>query len=259
MKADSPLPAALIFDMDGVLVDSNPFHLQKWAALLNEHHIPFNPEELPKQVLGPRNDETLTYFFGPNTASEVRRRLSEKLEAKFRRVFKPHAKPLPGLRRLILECNRAAILMAVASSAMRKNVEFVVDALGFRPYFRYMISGDEITHNKPEPEIYLKVAGKLGIDPSKCVAFEDSFVGIEAAKRAGMRCVAVGSTFPLEELRQKTRADLVVPGFEQLSLEDLRRLFVGEQPTVEGRRSENPVLRKKSVRRVLPIGNPIEN
>jgi beta-phosphoglucomutase-like phosphatase (HAD superfamily) len=119
--------------------------------------------------------------------------------------------------------------MAVASSAMAKNVEFVVDALGFRPYFRCLVSGDEVTHPKPDPEIYLRTARKLGVEPTGCVAFEDSFVGVEAAKRAGMRCVAIASTFPAAELQQQTQADLIVPGFEGLTLGALRGLFGGNR------------------------------
>jgi len=115
--------------------------------------------------------------------------------------------------------------MAVASSAMTKNVEFVVDALGFRPYFRALVTGDEVLHAKPDPEIYLKAAAKLGREPMLSVAFEDSFVGIEAAKRAGMKCVGIASTFPAEELRRQTSADLVVASFEELDLERLGRLF----------------------------------
>jgi beta-phosphoglucomutase-like phosphatase (HAD superfamily) len=117
--------------------------------------------------------------------------------------------------------------MAVASSAMAENVEFVVDALGFRPYFRCLVSGDEVAHPKPDPEIYLRTARKLGVEPAGCVAFEDSFVGIEAAKRAGMRCVAIASTFPAAELRQQTQADFIVPGFEGLTLPALQGLFSG--------------------------------
>jgi len=214
------LPAALIFDMDGVLVDSNPFHLRKWVSLLNEHGIPFDSEELPKQVVGHRNDGLLQHFFGPDLTAAERQALIEELEEKFRMAFKPHAQPLPGLRELIAQASEAGIAMAVASSAMRKNVEFVVDAVGLRPYFRCLLNGDEVTHAKPDPEIYLKAAEKLGFDPGQCVAFEDSFVGIEAAKNAGMKCVAIGSSFPLEDLR-RTRADRVVRSFLELDLEGL--------------------------------------
>ncbi|PYV00118.1 MAG: haloacid dehalogenase [Acidobacteria bacterium] len=201
------MPAALIFDMDGVLVDSNPFHLRKWIDLLNEHGIPYDPKELPSQILGHRNDTAFRRFFGPDITREESRRLSEELEATFR------------------ESHRAGIPMAVASSAMTKNVEFIVDALGFRPYFRYLVTGDEVSRPKPDPEIYLKAARKLDCEPAASVAFEDSFVGIEAAKRAGMKCVAIASTFPFEELEKQTRADLTVTGFEEVDLERLGLLF----------------------------------
>jgi len=225
MKGNS-LPAGLIFDMDGVLVDSNPFHLQKWVALLDAHRIPYNPAELPKYVLGHRNDTAFRFFFGPQISEQEMQELSEELEEWFRRAFRPHAKPVPGLSALVEECHRAGIPMAVASSAMSKNVEFVVDALGFRKYFRSLLTGDEVTHPKPHPEIFLKTAEKLGLAPSSCVAFEDSFVGLESAKRAGMKCVAIASTFPRDELERHGQADLVAGSFEELSLESLRRLFL---------------------------------
>lgn len=228
MVSHSSLPAAAIFDMDGVLVDSNPFHLQKWTDLLTERGIPFSADELPKQILGQRNDTALRFFFGSGLPEEEIQRLSEELEARFRRAFRPYAKSLPGLDALVAECQRAEIPMAVASSAMAKNVAFIVDALGFRPYFRCLVSGDEVAHAKPDPEIYLKTARKLGVESGDCVAFEDSHVGVEAAKRAGMKCVAIASTFALEDLRAQTRADLVVQSFEEIHLTRLCGLFGNE-------------------------------
>jgi beta-phosphoglucomutase-like phosphatase (HAD superfamily) len=110
---------------------------------------------------------------------------------------------------------------------MSANVDFIVDRLELRSYLETILTGDEVSHAKPDPEIYLKTAAKLGLAPAACVAFEDSFVGIEAAKRAGMKCVGVASTFPAEELRRETHADLVVPGFEAVSLPKVRQLFDG--------------------------------
>lgn len=229
MRKKVELPAAVIFDMDGVLVDSNPFHIQKWVELLTRHRIPFNREDLPTQILGQRNDTALRLFFGSQLSDEDRRRHSEELEEKFRTVFRPHAKPLAGLERLCAEIQCAAIPMAVASSAMTKNVEFIVDALGFRRYFRALVTGDEVVRPKPDPEIYLKAAAKLEIEPGACVAFEDSFVGVEAAKRAGMKCVAIASTFPSQELKGQTLADLVVQSFGELNVGLLRQLFTDRQ------------------------------
>jgi beta-phosphoglucomutase len=224
MSRNSKPPSAVIFDMDGVLIDSNPFHLEKWMDLLTRHQIPFDRKALPQQVLGIRNDTAFRFFFGKLSKPESRR-LSEELEASFRKAFKPHARPLPGVRALVKECRRAGIPMAVASAAMVKNIEFVVDALKFRPYFDCLVSSDHVVRSKPDPEIYLKAARMLKRAPEECVAFEDSFVGIEAAKNAGMKCVGIASTFPLSDLRRQTRADLVVRGFKQLSLRRLRQLF----------------------------------
>lgn len=233
MNSNRAFPSAVIFDMDGVLIDSNPFHLEKWIDLLNQRGIPFDRDDLPRQILGQRNDSAFRHFFGPGITAAESGELSEELESRFRRAFRPHAKPLPGLAALIQECDRAGLPMAVASSAMIKNIEFVVDALEFRPYFKHIVSGDHVSHPKPDPEIYLKAANLLGFPPEECVAFEDSFVGIEAACGAGMKCVGIASTFPFEELRTQTRAALVVHSFEELTLDRLRELFEGKQEKVE--------------------------
>ena len=219
------LPAAVIFDMDGVLVDTNAFHVQKWEELLTEHGIAFDRETLPKQVLGPGNDPTLRHFFGERLTADDRLRLSEELEERFRGAFAPHAKPFAGVERLIAECHEEGVRVALASAAMSKNVFFILDALKLRRSFHVVLTADEITHVKPHPEIYEKTAQKLGVLPAACVAIEDSFAGIEAAKGADMKCVAVASTFPASELHAHTQADLIVRSLGALKLEDLRGLF----------------------------------
>jgi len=225
MIPNQPPPAAVIFDMDGVLVDTNPFHVQKWEALLREYGIAFDREALPQQVLGPANDPTLRHFFGDRLTADDRLRLGEELEASFRRAFAPHARALPGVERLIAACHEEGVSVALASAAMSKNVFFIVDALNLRARFHAILTADEISQSKPDPEIFTKTAQKLGLSPSVCVVIEDSFVGIEAAKRAGMKCVAVASTFPAPELRARTQADLVIQSLEELDLERLQGLF----------------------------------
>ena len=225
MTANSLLPAAVIFDMDGVLADTNPFHVRKWEALLTEYGIAFDRKTLPMQVLGPGNDPTLRHFFGKRITADDRLRLSEELEARFRVAFAPHAKPFPGVERLIAECHDHGASLALASAAMSKNVFFILEALKLRPFFQVILTGDEITQSKPHPEIFSKTAQKLALLPAHCVVIEDSFVGIEAAKRAGMKCVAVASTFAELELRARTQADLVVQSLEKLNLQELRQLF----------------------------------
>lgn len=219
------LPAAAIFDMDGVLVNSNPFHVRKWVEFLKAHDIPFDPEAVPRQILGMHNDDAFRTYFGSSLTQAQMRRLGAELEAQFRKTFRSHARPLPGLLKLLDELAHADIPMAVASSAIRANVDFVIDTLKLREFFRVLVSGDDVTAHKPAPDVYELAAGELGVEPSHCAAFEDSLPGIEAARAAGMKCVAIASTFPLPELRAKSGADLVVESFEGLSLAALRGLF----------------------------------
>jgi len=211
--------------MDGVLIDSNPFHLEIWRRFLIEHGVAFDPERLPAQIFGQRDDLALRMFFGPDLSDEQVVTWSEELEANFRQTFRAHAKPLAGVAELIQECSQAGIPMAVASSAMKKNVDFVVDALQLAGCFQAVVSGDEVSRPKPDPEIYLQAAGQLGVEPARAVAFEDSFIGIEAVVRAGIKCVAIASTFPVERLQSETQAQAVVGGFEELNLQRLRDLF----------------------------------
>ena len=221
------LPAAIIFDMDGVLVDSSPFHLRKWVEFFQEHDIPVNEQELPMIVLGPPNDVILRRYLGEGLTREQLAEFGDELEVNFRREIGPHARALPGVQHFIQECHAQGIAMAVASAAIAKNVDFLLAALGLRDYFREVLSVNDISHGKPNPEIYLKTAGRLGVNPAACAVFEDSFVGIEAAKRAGMKCIAIASTFSAEDLRHRSRPDLILPSFEVVSLQILRQLFNG--------------------------------
>ena len=225
------LPAAIIFDMDGVLVDSSPFHLRKWTGLLQAHGISIDAQGLRKIVLGPANDAIFRRFLGADLTREQQSELSEELDATFRREIGPHPPAIPGVRRFIEECHAQGIVMAVASAAIASNVRFLIAALGLGYYFREVLAVDATSHPKPHPEIYLKTAERLGVDPTACAVFEDSFVGIEAAKRAGMKCVAIASTFSAEDLRRQTHADLIVPSFEAVSLPTVRQLFNGAATT----------------------------
>ncbi len=225
MASNSSLPAAIIFDLDGVLVDSSPFHFRKWVDFLTDHGIPFDERELPNIVLGPANDVIFRRFLGDHLTTGLISQLSEELDANFRREIGPNPPALPGVRRFIEECHAQGVVMAVASAAIASNVKFLIDALGFRPYFQEVLAVNSTTNPKPHPDIYLKVAEKLGVQPATCAVFEDSYVGIEAAKRAGMKCIGISSTFSAADLRQNTHADLIVPNFEPVALETVRQLF----------------------------------
>ena len=218
-------PGAVIFDMDGVLVNSNPFHVEKWADFLREQGIPFNESDLPRKILGHGNHDCFRAFFGSDLSKKEMIEMEEMLEEQFRKAFGPHAKPLPGLMPLIEELRKAGMPLSVASSAVRENVEFILESLKLDSVFSGVTTGSDFPRPKPDPGIYLLAAQKLGVPPSDCVAFEDSYVGIEAAKRAEMKCIGLASTFPARDLRSKTDADHVIESFHDVTLADLKRLF----------------------------------
>ena len=218
-------PRAVIFDMDGVLVNSNPFHLEKWADFLHEQGVAFSRVDLPRQIFGVSNQDCFRTFFGSKLSKEEMIKMEDVLEERFRKKFASHVEPFPGLLPLIEELESAGIPLGVASSAVGENVKFILETLKLDSVFSGVATGSDFPKPKPDPGIYLLAAQKLGVLPTDCVAFEDSFVGIEAAKRAGMKCVGLASTFPAQDLGSKTNADKIIETFSDVTLTDLKGLF----------------------------------
>ncbi|HXI41520.1 MAG TPA: beta-phosphoglucomutase family hydrolase [Bryobacteraceae bacterium] len=184
---------ALIFDMDGVIIDSNPVHREVWAAYNRRFGIETD-EAMQQRMYGRRNDDIVRDFFGDHlTLDQVRAHGAAK-ERLFRETIGPVLNDalVPGLREF-LERHRHQPL-GIATNAEPENVEFLLDNARLRPYFRAVVDGHQVARPKPHPDIYLKTAELLGAPPENCVVFEDSFTGIEAARAAGMAVVGVGTT-----------------------------------------------------------------
>lgn len=184
---------ALIFDMDGVIVDSNPWHRIAWERY-NRGLGYAMTEEMQQRMYGKRNDELVRDFFGPHlSAAEVAAHGAAK-EALYRETMRPHLNEalLPGIREF-LDRHRD-LALAVATNAEPANVDFVLGETGLRHFFRVVVNGHEVSNPKPHPEIYLRVADALGVPPEACVVFEDSHTGVAAGIAAGMRVVGIAST-----------------------------------------------------------------
>jgi len=183
---------ALIFDMDGVIINSNPVHREAWE-IYNRRFGLETTEAMHELMYGKRNDEIVRAFFGDLPAGEVVRRGAEK-EVLYREMIAGRIELflVPGLRNF-LETYREAP-MAIASNAEAANVAFVLQSSGLERYFRAALDGSQVTHPKPHPEIYLLAAERLGMKPENCVVFEDSFSGVEAARAAGMRVIGIRTT-----------------------------------------------------------------
>jgi len=184
-------PQAFIFDMDGVIVDSMPFHQRAWEVYLAR--MGHDATGLNSRMHGKHNDELLREFFGNHVdVLEIQKMGSEK-EALYRELISNdlEAQLIPGVREFL---GKSLVeLKAVASNAEAANVNFVLDEADLRKYFAHAINGQQVKKGKPDPEIYLKAAELLQISPQDCIVFEDSQTGIDAALGAGMRVVAINS------------------------------------------------------------------
>ena len=184
---------ALIFDMDGVLVDSNPVHREAWAAF-NRRYALETTEEMHERMYGRRNDAILRDFFGPDlTPAEIQTRGAAK-EALYREMIQDRVEDflVPGVREFLGA--HPSVPKALATNAEPENVEFVLDRSGLRTQFQAIVGGHQVRHPKPHPEIYLAASHLLGVPAANCIVFEDSHSGVQAAIAAGMRVVGICTT-----------------------------------------------------------------
>lgn len=216
---------ALVFDMDGVVVDSNPLHVKAWTLYSRRLGVEVG-ESLPQRMYGGRNDDIVRDFFGPQlSADEVTAHGAAKEEL-FRELLAPElAKVLvPGVRGLLERLVGRRVGMA--TNAEPANVDFVLDRAGLRQYFQVIVDGHQVRYPKPHPEIYLLAAQRLGVEPRNCIVFEDSPAGIQAARAAGARIVGLRTT-----QHELPGADLAIDDFRSPELEPwLRAQSPGARP-----------------------------
>jgi beta-phosphoglucomutase len=184
---------ALVFDMDGVLVDSNPTHVRAWE-IFNRRYGLETTAAMRQNMYGRRNDEIIRDFFGGDLAPEDVFARGAAKEELYRELIADRMEEIlmPGIR-AFLEFHREDPL-AVASNAEPANVEFTLERAGLRQFFRVVVDGHQVQHPKPHPEIYLRTAELLGIAPANCLVFEDSHSGVQAARTAGARVIGVLTT-----------------------------------------------------------------
>ncbi len=214
----------LLFDMDGVLVNNLEVHRAAFAEFFRRYGVERSFDELSR-VFGKGNDDIMGELMPKEVVERVGiRELGYEKEAIYREIYAPIIEPQPGLLAFLAEAEEAGLRSAVGSSGYRVNVDFVLEKCRIGRYFEAIVAGDEVTRCKPDPEIYLTAAAKLGLKPEECVVFEDAEAGIEAAKRAGIKVVALATTFSREFL-EGTEADIIVDDFRDVSVAMLQQLL----------------------------------
>ncbi|WP_020527207.1 HAD family hydrolase [Flexithrix dorotheae] len=213
---------AAIFDMDGVIVDSNPFHKISLNQFSEKYGKTFTEEELRQNLYGRRNSEWIPYLFGEDLSAEDIEKYSVEKEALFREIYKDDIVALPGLEDFLKLLESNSIAKAVATSAPRENVDFTLKMTNLEKYYPIILDSSHVSKGKPDPEVYLKTAEALRYLPEHCIVFEDSLPGVESAKRAGAKVVGLATTHSAKELAD---TDLVIDDFRELTLEKLYSIF----------------------------------
>ncbi len=215
-------PSAVLWDMDGVLVDSGDLHFETWRLVLSRRAIDL-PRSLFYQTFGMNNTGLLAQIYGhPLDPTQVAS-LSHEKETLFRSLIHGRVFLLPGVREWLERFREWRIPQAVASSAPMENIAAHIDDLGIRPYFTALASGSDLP-GKPAPDVFLKAAGMLSIPPQDCLVIEDSILGIAGAKSAGMRVIGVTTSHTPGQLSQ---ADQVVDRLTDLTPNMVDQLFAG--------------------------------
>ena len=215
------VPLGVIFDMDGVLVDSAEAHYKAWR-LLGEEVGTFHPLELFRKTFGMHNREIIPLWLGPGLPPDEVERLSVRKEALYREVAASTLRPLDGALELVEDLVREGFLLAVGSSGPQENVELALGILGVRKHFAAFSTAGDVSQGKPHPEVFLKAMEKLGLVPSCCAVIEDAPQGVEAGLRAGARVIGVASTRHPSELMG---AHLVVGSLREIDAGRVRRLI----------------------------------
>jgi len=211
---------AILWDMDGVLVDTGNFHYQSWKETFEEFDILFDKEDFRK-TFGMNNAGILEWVFGEKPQPEKVSRISDEKESIFRDLVKGKAKPLPGVLDWLKQFQAWGLRQSIASSAPPKNIEVIVAELNIEEYFDAIISGFNLP-GKPNPDVFLKAADAIRIRPENCIVIEDAIAGVEGAKRAGMKCIAVKTINPANALE---KADLILNNLGEMSKEDFLSLL----------------------------------
>ncbi len=217
------LTPAFIFDMDGTLVDNMSLHAEVWAEYLADLGIDLDEAQFHVQAGGKTNPDILRLFVDPTMGDQEAAARGEAKEALYRERARGHVRPVAGLAVFLAQAATMGVRLAVATSASRANVDFILGELGLVDTFAAIVIGTDVARGKPFPDLFLAAAARLGVSPSACVAFEDSLAGLEAAHRARMRAVALATTLPVADLARQPGVMRVVADFTKLDAADLAR------------------------------------
>jgi beta-phosphoglucomutase len=214
---------AVIFDMDGVIADTAEYHYRAWHDALAKFGINLIRFDFPN-IFGRRDDTIVKMYLGDKMSPEEAAKIIAKKEGNLLSIMKGNIKALPGAVKLIKSLKQSGYKLALASSSTPEVVNLVLDSVGVKADFDAIVSGKEVAESKPSPQIYLKAAEEIGVMPENAVVIEDAVIGIEGAKRGGMKAIAVTTSHKREEFAV-VHPDIIVDSLEELNVADFEKFL----------------------------------
>jgi beta-phosphoglucomutase len=213
---------AVIFDMDGVICHTNPFHSKAFREFFSKRDLAPTDEEFAQHMYGKSNSYILSHFLQRVIEGEELLQMEDEKESLFRQIYEPYIEPIEGIVAFMQDLKSNGADLGVATSAPRANLELILSKVPIRPILGSILASENVKKHKPDPEVYLTSALNLGVTPDQCVVFEDSFSGVSAALNAGMRVVGVLSSHTIEELPP---CNLYIENYREMSFEKIKALF----------------------------------
>lgn len=218
---------AFIFDMDGTFVDNMRYHTMAWQKMLDENGITARATDFLVNTAGKTNREIVPTIFPDADAKEIAR-LGDRKEELYRELFAPNLRPIAGAVDFLQRSQDLGINLAVSTAAPPANVEFVLDGLDLRRFFRIVTSASDVEHGKPHPDLFLRSAEMLGVAPSYCLVFEDALNGFEAAFRAGMRSIGVTTVNSAEIIAEQPSVVAAIKDFLNIDAQETATHYILE-------------------------------
>ncbi len=220
----SPNPRAFIFDMDGTIVDNMAFHTKSWVAFFERRGHEIDPDDFFRATAGRQGHEIMRTYLGSELTNDATALLDAEKEELYRELYAPHLETVAGFDQFIETAQEQDVRLAVATAAPPANIVFTLDGLDLRRHFDAVVGAADVARGKPNPDVFLLAAERCGTAPEHCIVFEDAPLGVEAARRAGMRAVVLTTTLPAEAFAEFDNVICVARDFSEL---DIEALFAG--------------------------------
>ncbi|NHZ32540.1 HAD family hydrolase [Massilia rubra] len=212
---------AFIFDMDGTIVDNMSFHTDSWIAFFQRRGKDIDADEFFRTTAGRQGKEIIRAQMGEHLDDDEVRVLNDEKEVVYRELYEPHRKTVTGFDQLIALAKEHDVALAVATAAPNANITFTLDGLDLRRHFDTVVGAADVARGKPHPDVFLLAAERCGVAPEHCIVFEDAPLGVEAARRAGMRAVVLTTTLPADAFAEFDNVIHVASDFSDLTIDEL--------------------------------------